>query len=91
MGFLDGSVRGMKTMAFLMTFSIFSHTAVDKCPFPKELLGCGLVIVIVTQPEIDRNLLYKKSKIVIFNKRFILHGKNLNYCLISRQTTYSAL
>lgn len=78
-------------LAFHMTFSIFSQTAVDKCPFPKELPFCRPVIVIVTQPGIDRNLLYKKSKKMIFNKRFILHGKNLNYCLISRQTTYFAL
>lgn len=78
-------------LAFLMTFSIFSQTAVSKCPFPKELLVCRLVIVIVTQPGIDRISLYKKSKMMIFNKRFILHGKNLNYCLIRRQATYFAL
>lgn len=76
---------------FFMTFSIFSQTAVHKCPFPKELLDCRLVIVIVTQPGIDRNSLYKKSKMVIFNKRFILHGKNFKYCLISRQSTYFVL
>lgn len=83
--------EGKLYLAFLMTFSIFSETAVDKCPFPKELLICRLVNVIATQPGTDRNLIHKKSKIMIFNKRFILHGKNLNYCLISKQTTYFAL
>lgn len=83
--------EGKLYLAFLMTFSIFSETAVDKCPFPKELLICRLVIVIVTQPGIDSNLIDKKSKTMVFNKRFILHGKNLNYCLISRQTTDFAL
>lgn len=48
--FVDLCEEWRLCLAFLMTFSVFSQAAVNKCPFPKELPVCRLVIVILSQP-----------------------------------------